>query len=170
MDTLKKTVGVLLPAMRISLALVLLTICLIFSAEMLGFMPDKSKFMLESRKQVSEALAIQFSTIAPDQDPRKIEKMLNSLIRRNPEILSAGIRLQNGQLIFQVGDHLKEWADYDSQKSTSTHLVVPIFRDSEKWGDIEFKFAPISGESASDFLEHPSFKMAIFVLVIGFFI
>jgi diguanylate cyclase (GGDEF)-like protein/PAS domain S-box-containing protein len=170
MDTLKKTVGVLLPAMRISLALVLITICLIFTAEMLGFMPDKSKFMLESRKQVSEALAIQFSTIAPDQDPRRIERMLNALIKRSPDIFSSGIRLQNGQLIFQVGDHLKEWADYDSQKSTSTHLVVPIFRDSEKWGDIEFKFAPISGESVSDFLEHPSFKMAIFVLVIGFFI
>ncbi|MBD9357824.1 EAL domain-containing protein [Methylomonas albis] len=170
MDTLKKTVGVLLPAMRISLALVLLSICLLFTAEMLGFMPDKSKFMLESRKQVSEALAIQFSTIAPDQDPRRIERMLNALIKRSPDILSAGIRLQSGQLVFQVNDHLQEWADYDSKKSTSTHLVVPIFRDSEKWGDIEFKFAPIAGESAADFFEHPSFKMAIFFLVVGFFI
>ena len=137
---------------------------------MLGFMPDKSKFLLDSRKQVSESLAIQFSTIATDQDSRKLERMLNSLIKRNPDILSSGIRLQNGQLIFQVGDHIKEWQDYDSQKSTSTHLVVPIYRDSEKWGDIEFKFAPITGESASDFLDHPSFKIAIFIFVVGFFI
>lgn len=170
MDTLKKTIGLLLPAMRISLALVLLTICLIFSAEMLGFMPDKSKFMLESRKQVSESLAIQFSLIAPELDPRKTERMLSALIKRSPDMLSAGIRLTNGQLIFQVGNHVTEWADYDKQKSTSTHLVVPIYRNSEIWGTIEFKFAPLKGESFNDFFEHPSFKLAIFILLIGFFI
>ena len=170
MDNLKKTIGLLLPAMRISLALVLLTICLIFSGEMLGFMPDKSKFMLDSRKQVSESLAIQFSLVAPELDPRKTERMLAALIKRNPDILSAGIRLENDQLIFQVGDHVKEWGDYDKQKSTSTHLVVPIYRNSEIWGNIEFKFAPLKGESLGDFFEHPSFKMAIFILVFGFFI
>lgn len=159
-----------MPAMRISLALVLLTICLIFTAEMLGFMPDKSKFMLDSRKQVSEALAIQFSSIAPYQDPQRIERILSLLVKRNPEILSAGIRLQGGKLIVQIGEHATQWEDYDSQKSTSTHLVVPIFRDSERWGDIEFKFAPLSGESAGDFFEHPSFKLAIFFFVVGFFI
>ncbi|WFP52109.1 diguanylate cyclase [Methylomonas sp. EFPC3] len=73
-------------------------------------------------------------------------------------------------MIFQTGDHSQEWRDYDSQKSTSTYLVVPIYRNSEKWGEIEFKFVPISGESLSDFLEHPSFKIAIFFLVVGFFI
>lgn len=156
------------PAMRISLALVLLTICLIFSAEMLGFMPDKSKFMLDSRQQVSESLAIQFSLIAPELDPRKTERLLRALIKRNPDILSAGIRMANGQLIFQVGDHVKQWNDYDRQKSTSTHLVVPFYRNSEVWGDIEFKFAPLKGESLEDFFEHPSFKMAVFILVFGF--
>lgn len=170
MDTLKKTIGLLLPAMRISLALTLLTICMIFGAEMLGFIPDKSKFMLDSRKQVSEALAIQFSLSASEQEPRKLEKMLSALIKRNADILSAGIRLQNGQLIFQVGDHVKEWADYDKLKSTSTHLVVPLFRNSETWGDIEFKFVPLKGESFDDFFEHPTFKIAIFILVIGFFV
>lgn len=159
-----------MPAMRISLALVLLTVCLIFSAEMLGFMPDKSAFMLESRKQVSESLAIQFSLIAPELDPRKTERMLSALIKRSPDILSAGIRLENRQLIFQVGNHVSEWADYDKQKSTSTHLVVPVYRNSEVWGNIEFKFAPLKGESLDDFFEHPSFKLAVFILLIGFFI
>ena len=170
MDNLKQTIGLLLPAMRISLALVLLTVCLIFSAEMLGFMPDKSTFMLESRRQVSESLAIQFSLIAPELDPRKTERMLSALIKRSPDILSAGIRLENGQLIFQVGNHVSEWADYDKQRSTSTHLVVPIYRNSEVWGNIEFKFAPLKGESLDDFFEHPTFKLAVFIMLIGFFI
>ncbi|MBS3952388.1 MAG: diguanylate cyclase [Methylomicrobium sp.] len=170
MDSLKKTVGIVLPAMRISLALAFLTICLILSAEMLGFMPDKSKYMLDARKQISESLAIQFSVLAPDQDSRRIQKMLGYVVKRNPDMLSAGIRLENGQLIFQVGDHAQHWHDYEKNKSTSTHLIVPILRNSELWGNIELKFADLSGESFSDFFEHPTFKLGLFVLIIGFFV
>lgn len=170
MNNLKKSVGILLPAMRISFALVLLTSCLLLSAQMFGFAPDESKFLLNARKQVSEALAIQFSVLAPDQDSKKIQKMLGYVVKRNPEMLSAGIRLNNGQLIFQIGDHANQWSDYEKTKSTSTHLIVPIFQNSEPWGNIELKFAPLRGESGNDFYEQPIFKMGSFVLIIGFFV
>lgn len=170
MNNLKKSVGIFLPAMRISFALVLLTTCLLLSAEIFGFTPDESKFLLDARKQVSEALAIQFSVLAPDHDSKVIQKVLTYVVKRNPDMLSAGIRLQNGPLIFQVGDHANQWMDYDKNKSTSTHLIVPILQNREPWGSIELKFAPLRGESGYDFFEQSIFKMGSFILIIGFFV
>ncbi len=170
MNILKKTVSVLLPSMRISFALVLLTTCLLLSAEMLGFTPDESKYLLDARKQVSESLAIQFSILAPDVDAKKIHKILTFVVKRNPEMLSAGIRLHDGELIFQVGDHATQWRDYDKKKSTSTHLIVPILQNGQAWGNIEIKFAPLQGKSSFSFLKLPIFKLGSFILIIGFFV
>ncbi len=164
-----KKVAILWPAIRISFALVLLTACLFLSAELLGFAPDESKFLLEARKQVSEALAIQFSIFAPGQEPKNIQKMLGTVVKRNPEIESAGIRLENGQLIFQIGDHKNKWSDYDKNKSTSTHLVVPILQEGEPWGNIEIKFIPLPGGYWTDLTSLSIIKTGSFVLVIGFF-
>jgi diguanylate cyclase (GGDEF)-like protein/PAS domain S-box-containing protein len=170
MANLIKPAGILLPAIRISFALVLLTACLFLIAELLGFTPDESKFLLNSRKQVSEALAIQFSIFAPNQDTKSIQKTLGYVVKRTPEIESAGIRLKNGQLIFQIGDHSNAWGNYDKGKSSSTHLIVPILQSGEPWGDIELKFLPLRGESVSDFYQSSTFKMSGFILLIGFFV
>jgi diguanylate cyclase (GGDEF)-like protein len=168
MDLVKKTAGILFPAMRISFALVLLTICVLLTAEMLGFMPDETKYRLDARKKVSEALAVQFSQLVPDRDANKIQKTLSYVVKRNPDMLSAGIRLQQGGLIFQVGDHAKLWADYDKNKSTSTHLLVPLLTNNQPWGNIEIKYAPLREESWFGFFEQPIFKTGSFVFIIGF--
>lgn len=165
----KKSVGLLFPAMRISFALVLLTACLILTADFLGFMPNESKFLLEERKKVSEALAVQFTIFTPDQDPKQIQKMLGHIVKRNAEIESAGIRLNSGQLVYQIGDHSNKWGNYDGDKSKATHLIVPILQHSQPWGDIELKFLPLRTESASVFYLQPIFKLGGFILVVGFF-
>ncbi len=165
-----KKIGILKPALKISFALVLLTACLFLSAELLGFTPNESKFLLSARKQVSEALAIQFSIFAPGQDPKNIQKMLSAVVKRNPEIESAGIRLENGPLIFQIGDHSNKWHSYIKGKSTSTHLVVPILQNGEPWGNVEIKFLPLRGESKYDFFQQSFFKLGSFVSIIGFFV
>ncbi|HCW06564.1 MAG TPA: hypothetical protein DGG95_04270 [Cytophagales bacterium] len=170
MNKIKKSVGLLFPSIRISLGLVLLTACLLLTAQMLGFAPDESKFLLDSRKQISESLAIQFSIFAPDQDTKKIQTMLRLIVKRNQNIVSAGIRHHSGQLIFQVGDHQKQWGDYDKTKSSSTHLLVPLIQGNDTWGNIELKFVPLQGESEMDFFKQPIFKLGSFVLIIGFFV
>jgi hypothetical protein len=168
MDNLRKSVGILLPAMRISFALALLTGCLFLSADFLGFVPKESKFLLNERKKISEALAVQFSVFAPDQDPKNIQKMLGHIVKRTPEIESAGIRLQDGQLIFQIGDHQKKWGGYNKDKSSSTHLIVPIMRHNVPWGRIELKFYPLQIGSGAQFYLRSNVKLIFFVTALGF--
>ncbi len=74
MNTLKDSLGILFPAMRISFSLVLLTACILLSAEMFGFTPNEDKFLLDARAKISESLAIQYSVLVPDQDLEKIKK------------------------------------------------------------------------------------------------
>ena len=170
MRNLKKPVGILLPAMRISFALALFTACLLLTAELLSFTPDESKFLLDARKQISESLAIQFSIFAPGHTPSEIQKTLGHVVKRSPEIESAGIRQLNGQLVSQIGDHVAKWGDYAKEKSTSTHLVVPILQSDKPWGEIEIKFLPLRGESGYQFYKQPIFKLGVFVLIVGFFL
>ena len=63
MNRVKKSLGLLFPAMRISVALVLLTACVLLTADMLGYTLDEDGVRLENRKQIAESLAIQFSVM-----------------------------------------------------------------------------------------------------------
>ena len=89
------------PAMRIAIALALLTACMLLTADMFGFTPDEDKLALDTRKQIAESLAIQFSVMDPKRDIRKIEGLISIVAKRNPAILSTGIRRDSGQVVFQ---------------------------------------------------------------------
>jgi len=72
MNKMRKSLGLLLPAMRISFALALMTACILLSADMLGYTLDEDAQALKNRKQIAESLAIQFSVMEPEKDLLKI--------------------------------------------------------------------------------------------------
>ena len=170
MSNLKESLGILFPAMRISFALVLLTGCILLSAEMFGFTPNEDKILLDARTKISESLAIQFSILVPDQDLEKIKKLSRYIVKRNPEILSAGIRLEAGQLIFQSNNHDELWQGYFEKISTSTHVLVPVFQNKQLWGNVELRFEALKSDTFLGYFEKPIFKMAVFVLLMGYFV
>ena len=170
MNNLRQLFGVIFPAMRISFALVLLTTCILLTAELLGFMPDEDKFSLDARTKISESLGIQFSLLAPDQDIKKIQKLIRFIVKRNSDILSAGIRLKSGLLLFQSNNHEELWQDYNSDKSTSSHVIVPLFEKDRPWGNVELRFKELSGQTFYGFFEKSIFKLGAFILLIGFFV
>lgn len=170
MSRYSKTAGILFPAIRLSFGVVLLTACILFLAEVIGITPNENKFKLDVRKAVSESLAIQFSIFAPGQKPQDIQKMISQVVKRTPDVLSAGIRLNNGQLIFQIGDHLKNWEQYNENKSNATHLIVPIHQHGETWGNIEVKFKPLSEDSLTGLVSKEMMMMTGFILAVGFFV
>ncbi len=170
MSNLQKSLGIILPAMRISFALILLTACILLAAEMLGFTPQENKFLVDYRTKVSESLALQMSILRPDRDIKKIQKLIRYIVKRNPDILSAGIRLKSGKLIFQSVNHTKLWGDYDDNDSSSTHILVPLLQNGFLWGNVELRFETLKSESILDFVYQPIFKLIAFVLLIGFFV
>ena len=169
MTSLRKSAGVLFPAMRLSFALVMLTACLLLSADMFGFTPDEDRLRLQARKQISESLAIQFSTMDARADIGQIETLLRIIVERNEELLLAGIRRDGGQLVFQSEDHMFHWQDYEGGKSTSSHTRAAA-RSRQNLG--QRRAAVQSAGERQPARVHPKsvFKLLLFCLLIGFFV
>ena len=170
MSTLQKSLGTLFPAMRISFALVLLTVSILLTAEMLGFTPQENKFVIDYRTKISESLAIQMSVLIPNQDFKNIQKLIRFIVKRNPDILSAGIRRTTGKLIFQSPNHPQLWGNFDKKVSTTSHVLVPISQEGQLWGNVELRFQDLQGESFLSFFKQSIFKQIAFIALVGFFV
>ena len=168
-NKLQKSLGLLFPAMRISIALALLTACILLSADMLGYTLDEDGKALENRKQISESLAIQFSVMEPHKEIEKIESLIRLIAERNPAILSAGIRHKSGNIIFQSPRHAKLWEGYGNDESTSSHILVPLLDRDLLWGYVELRFKTLKGNSLLGFFQKEIFRLIVFSVLIGFF-
>ncbi len=136
------------PAIRLSIALALLTVNLLFVADQIGLIPDVSESALNLRKGMSESLALQFASAAEKCELNTIRHTLRAVVERNESIRSAAIRTDDGELIAVVGEHLAHWTPPVDGKSTPTHVHVPVFRNNEKWATVEIRFAPFWNDNS----------------------
>jgi len=154
--------------MRISFALVLLTVSLLFIADLAGFTPDERQAELRARKIISESLAVEFSILGVSAETQ-FYRFLEIIVKRDDTILTAGIRNNDGDLVFQVGNHAEQWGSYHSQKSTATHILVPVIKDGKTWRTVELKFAPLGADIFPDIMGSSIYKLVLFILIFGFF-
>jgi diguanylate cyclase (GGDEF)-like protein len=156
------------PSIRLTIALVVLTVNLLFLANMLGFIPDTSESTLEVRKILSESLALQFSSVAEKGQFQIIQNTLREVVERNNDLRSAAIRTEEGQLIALAGQHLAHWTMSVDGKSTPTHIHVPLFKNGEKWATIEMRFAPLLGNNMIKNFTNSFSGLVIFMALSGF--
>ena len=170
MNKLKKSFGLLFPAMRISLALTLLSACIFISASLFGFTQNEDAQALEYRILTAESLTMQFSVMIPQRDTKKIEELIQLITHRNSTILSTGIRRASGQLIFQSSDHEKFWQGYNAKASNSTHILVPLLNGDQLWGNVEMRFDKLKGLSLAGFIQKELFGTILLSSLIGFIV
>ena len=168
MSLVSKSTATLWPAIRISLVLILITSSLILIADLLGITPSQTKYELENRKLQSESMAILFSIMASENDIKKVRTVLSKIVIREDQLVSAGFRMVSGNLLFEVGPHIQQWGDYEDKKSTSTHVVVPIFRERKQLGVIELRFKELLSFQGLSLLKNPTYQLIVFIFVFGF--
>ncbi|BBO81807.1 hypothetical protein DSCO28_23730 [Desulfosarcina ovata subsp. sediminis] len=156
------------PTIRLSIALALLTVNLLFVANQIGMIPDPSKSVMELRKALSESLALQFSFAAEQGEMPIIRKTLRAVVARNADIRSAAIRTVDGQLLALEGEHLAYWHPPANGKSTPTHVYVPIYRDDKQWAAVEIRFARFLGDQFIIGMARPFVKLQVFMGLAGF--
>jgi len=169
MGHISKSLAMFWPSIRISFALVLITISMILIADLLGIFPNPNQYDLENRKQFSESLAVVFSTMANEQELKNIRPVLSRIVLKRDDILSAGFRYESGQLLFSVGNHEQYWNNYKEEKSTSTHVQVPIVKGKKNLGTVELNFSPLNSEQGFNIFNSAIYKLVLFVTVSGFF-
>lgn len=158
----------LTPATRISVGLVALTISLLLLGKTIGLAPDREKLVLESRKELSEAMAVQFSAAAQKGDLAQIRVMLSELVRRDNDITSAAMRQANGKIVAVAGNHPVHWKPKEKGKSTPTHVQVPVFKGREQWGIVEMSFTPLWIDNIAVGFTNSYLGLIIFIACAGF--
>jgi diguanylate cyclase (GGDEF)-like protein/PAS domain S-box-containing protein len=135
------------PTIKITIGLVLLTLSILLLGRLIGFVPDEDKTVLKARKQFCEALAVQISSAASTQDLEILRATLETVVNRNDEVLSVALNSNRGISLI-IGEHDKHWVNVPLDKSTSTHVRVPIMTNNSRWGTLEVAFDPLNKESA----------------------
>ena len=133
------------PTVRLTMAIVSLTVSMLLIAHFLGFIPDRAQHELEARQNIVEALAVQLTWSASRNDVTSLRATLDAVVSRNDEIKSAAVRKLDGRVIATAGDHEAEWEMPEDGLSTATNVHVPILSMGQPWGAVELTFLPLEG-------------------------
>lgn len=156
------------PATRISLGLVLLTVGVLLVGDMIGLTPDGSQAALQGRQRFCESIAVQLTLAMQNNDQSMIDTLIHSMVERNPDIVSAGLRQSDGRYLVQSGQHVARWQPVQDDASTPTQVQVPIFRGALRWGTLEMHFLPLRDNSFRGLLAQPFARLVMFMAVVGF--
>jgi diguanylate cyclase (GGDEF)-like protein/PAS domain S-box-containing protein len=151
------------PATRISAAIASLTISALFAALAVGLVPDPRSSVLDGRKSLCETMAIHCAAAAKSNDLAAYGAEMRSVVGRNKDLLSAGIRSVGGELVMATEDHAAGWGDVTDRPPTPTHMHVPITREGKPWGTVELRFRPTGPAGLSAPIGDPALRLIAFV-------
>src|SRR4051812_23594466 len=126
---------------RLSAALTMVTVSLLFLAYGCGLIPDAEAIALESRSSVAKLLGLQAAAAVEGNDPALFERGLKEAIDDESELRTGGLRDNSGSLVAEFGGHEEQWVD-PGDHSTSTHVWLAIDLNGQPWGRAEFTFRP----------------------------
>lgn len=155
-------------ALKISLALALLSTSILVLAELIGIVPNESIGLLEGRKKFSESLAIQVSAAAAHNEIKFIEKTLDTVVQRNTDVLSAVLIGHDNRILASAGNHEFHWSKVPFKKSTPTHVQVPILKLDEIWGTLQITFSPLEQKKTFLAFFDSFIGLVVFVGLCGF--
>src|SRR6185437_1727180 len=112
-------------------------------------LPDPDAAAIERRRAVCEGIAVECALAAQrNERPEAAAPFARALAHRHPDVLSVGVRDAGGRLAVDTGAHETVWADCAPDRSTPTHMRVPVpLRDGTPWATVEvaFRNLPYSG-------------------------
>ena len=157
------------PLMGISVGLVSLTISFILIGNsVVNLVPDEREQTFRYRQTLAETLAVQYSSLAVQEDFQTIDAAMNLLVNRNNDILSTALRLSDGTILVIVGPHDEHWISSPGQSSTLDNIQVPILTEDTIWGTLEVSFQPDHNSGLWEMLTHPWVRFIAFVALAGF--
>lgn len=157
------------PIARIAIGLVSLAICVtLFADAVFGVFRDDQEVARQIRKRVSENISVQIAVLAQRADVRAIEETLAAIMSREPDVMSVGVRRADDVLMYSTPSHGLSWKPLEDNKSTLTHVLVPLSQGKEPWGQIEIIFRPVGAQGWAAWLSQPAAVTALSLLVLGF--
>jgi PAS domain S-box-containing protein len=162
LDSLKSAADRVPARARIVLGLVLLLVSSLLATVALGIMPSERRAIVSGRSKLCEAVAVQCSDCIGRGGMNKLHGSFEPMLRRDEDVLSAGIRRADGTLAIEFGNHGAGWFGGDAPGMLNSRLTVPIWSGSNRWGELEVRFRPLGRAGVVGFFLQPQMR------VIGF--
>jgi diguanylate cyclase (GGDEF)-like protein/PAS domain S-box-containing protein len=158
-----------LASLRLAVALVCVGASLILGAHWLGFIPDSGPITMRARESLSEAIAVNSAAHIRKQQWRDLQATLTTLVDRNPDLLSVGIRSDLGSLRIDTGHHHEIWSDREAQRGRISTFQVPITLNRRPWGEVELCFRNPHQTAIAHAMHHPLVRLLAFFCIAGVF-
>lgn len=149
---------------RIAIGITSTVVSVVLIAMNVGILPDYRTVAMRGRVQLCEAIAASSSLMACQCDMRQMQAVLEMMVARNDDIVSAGLRREDGSLAVDVGNHATTWQPLVDGKSAPTRITVPIQVNNRHWGDVELGFRPLS---PPDWWGHIANRQVLYVVFVG---
>jgi PAS domain S-box-containing protein len=157
------------PLVWISFGLTSLTLSVMLAGDALvNLVPNRDRQDFEYRRDVAEALAVQYSALAEHDRVETIKLSMERFAERNPDIRSLALILKDGNVLAQIGDHAHIWVQPSGDASSLEFLQVPIFAGDQPWGVLQVAFRKNEIPEVERFLNDPWVRFLVFVSVMGF--
>jgi len=126
--------------LKLTICLLMLTLSVLLLASVLGLDDRRDIGLKDARASVAQSLAMQLSSMTMAGQSSKIEDTLRQLVESNEDITAASVKQPNGYTLATIGSSI-ELARV-TQKSTLTHIRVPVFKADSHWGNVDVVFQP----------------------------
>ncbi|WP_372883045.1 Hpt domain-containing protein [Psychromonas sp.] len=135
-------------------------------AVFLGIFPNEENVQRQGRQALAESIAAKGSLFITHDDSNKMEAVLQFVVARNPELLSAGIRRGDTLLFATANDHVRHWHALEADLANNSQVVVPLWSGDNRWGQIELRFSPIVPPGIWGFFSNPVLQFTVFISVL----
>ncbi len=158
---------------RMAIGQVSLVVSMLLTASLFGLIPDRTAAVRDGRAALAEAIAANSSILITQKDLDRVEGILNLVVDRNKNLLSASLRTEAGHRLVTIGDHEEHWRDDDAEFSINTQVTVSIWEGDTKWGQVELRFSPLIDEGWMGVVTDKQTQLLLFMAVmcfIGFYL
>ena len=152
---------------RIAIAIVCLMLSIMAMATFIGAGPNQYKAETYGRAKLCEAIALNCAVHLNRADVRSTRGLLETMVARNEQLVSAALRRTNGRVEAEAGPHKSLWND-TVRRTAETHLSVPMFIGSGKWGELELVFTKLNHAGIWAYFMRPWSRFFLIVGSIGF--
>lgn len=154
--------------MRLSVGLACLTMSICLAAQSLGLVPDTERATLDGRRALCEAITIQCALAAQKEDVNTLRTVIEALVARNPQVVSAVVRRTNGKVLASAGVVGREQAPSETEISAVDRVIVPIRQGKNLWGSVEIQFQTPASAGWMSARVDSMLRLATFVSLAGF--
>jgi diguanylate cyclase (GGDEF)-like protein/PAS domain S-box-containing protein len=158
------------PLWQMTLALVTMTVSILLLADLLlGGSGSRDQAEQALRKQLSESLAVQTAVLLRAEDPAALDGFLREVLQRMPELRSAGVRRDDGELVASAGPHAAAWQRGEAAESTMHNVRVALSSGGKSWGAVELAYRADTRPWWQSWIRSPLVQQSLFVALVGAF-